>query len=64
MVENDKGNFLMGASKTNAMRILDNKRIEYGMMSYDARDGKIDGITVADKIGNCLLYTSPSPRDS
>lgn len=41
----------MGASKTNAMRILDNKRIEYGMMSYDARDGKIDGITVADKIG-------------
>ncbi|MGE7875859.1 Cys-tRNA(Pro) deacylase [Peribacillus muralis] len=41
----------MGASKTNAMRILDNHSIEYGMMSYDARDGKIDGITVAEKIG-------------
>lgn len=41
----------MGANKTNAMRILDNHSIEYGMMSYDARDGKIDGITVAEKIG-------------
>ena len=51
MEENDKGNIIMGASKTNAMRILDNKHIEYGMMSYDAKDGKIDGITVADKIG-------------
>ncbi|MCK1994607.1 Cys-tRNA(Pro) deacylase [Peribacillus muralis] len=41
----------MGASKTNAMRILDTHSIEYGMMSYDAHDGKIDGITVAEKIG-------------
>ena len=41
----------MGAGKTNAMRILDNHSIEYGMMSYDAGDGKIDGITVAEKIG-------------
>ncbi|MGE7660135.1 Cys-tRNA(Pro) deacylase [Peribacillus sp. NPDC097197] len=41
----------MGASKTNAMRILDKKKIKYEMMSYDANDGKIDGITVAYKIG-------------
>lgn len=41
----------MGASKTNAMRILDKMKIKYEMMSYDANDGKIDGITVANKIG-------------
>ncbi|MFJ7848398.1 Cys-tRNA(Pro) deacylase [Peribacillus sp. NPDC097206] len=41
----------MGASKTNAMRILDKMKIKYEMMSYDANDGKIDGITVAYKIG-------------
>ncbi|MFJ7639647.1 Cys-tRNA(Pro) deacylase [Peribacillus sp. NPDC097264] len=41
----------MGASKTNAMRILDKMKIKYEKMSYDANDGKIDGITVANKIG-------------
>ena len=41
----------MGASKTNAMRILDKMKIKYEMMSYEVNDGKIDGITVANKIG-------------
>lgn len=41
----------MAGGKTNAMRILDAKKIAYSMLSYEARDGKIDGISVADKIG-------------
>lgn len=41
----------MAGGKTNAMRILDAKKIEYSMMSYDNKDGKIDGDSVAGKIG-------------
>lgn len=37
--------------KTNAMRILDSKKIKYEMFSYECEDGKIDGISVAHKIG-------------
>lgn len=37
--------------KTNAMRILDKEKIDYTMMSYSADDGKIDGVSVAEKIG-------------
>lgn len=37
--------------KTNAMRILDKEKIDYAMMSYSADDGKIDGVSVAAKIG-------------
>lgn len=37
--------------KTNAMRILDQKKIEYNVYSYDNKDGKIDGVSVAGKIG-------------
>lgn len=33
------------------MRILENLNINYNSMSYDNRDGKIDGISVAEKIG-------------
>ena len=38
-------------TKTNAMRILDSKKIKYEVLSYDSDDGKIDGISVAEKIG-------------
>ncbi|MBC8591351.1 Cys-tRNA(Pro) deacylase [Wansuia hejianensis] len=38
-------------SKTNAMRILDKQKIPYNMYSYDPKDGLIDGISVAKKIG-------------
>lgn len=37
--------------KTNAMRILDSKKLSYEMLSYESEDGKIDGISVAHKIG-------------
>ena len=41
----------MSKGKTNAMRILDRQKIPYQMMSYESGDGKIDGISVAGKIG-------------
>ncbi|WP_026678616.1 Cys-tRNA(Pro) deacylase [Fictibacillus gelatini] len=33
------------------MRILDRDKIEYSMLSYDSDDGRIDGVSVAEKIG-------------
>ena len=36
--------------KTNAMRILDSKKIEYNMHSYEVDDNHIDGISVAQKL--------------
>ncbi len=41
----------MSKIKTNAMRILDAKKINYNMMTYDSQDGQIDGISVAQKTG-------------
>ncbi|MFC0557595.1 Cys-tRNA(Pro) deacylase [Halalkalibacter alkalisediminis] len=41
----------MKKGKTNAMRILDKAKVAYEMMSYQADDGKIDGLSVAAKIG-------------
>ncbi|MGD8189373.1 Cys-tRNA(Pro) deacylase [Brevibacillus ginsengisoli] len=41
----------MKQSKTNAMRILDKEKIAYTMLTYSADDGKIDGVSVAHKIG-------------
>lgn len=38
------------AVKTNAMRILDSKKIKYTMHSYDVSDDNVDGISVANKI--------------
>ncbi|OEH93359.1 Cys-tRNA(Pro) deacylase [Bacillus solimangrovi] len=37
--------------KTNAMRILDAEQLTYEMISYNKDDGKIDGVSVAYKIG-------------
>jgi len=39
------------SKKTNAERILDQNKIVYTSMTYDLSDDKIDGISVADKIG-------------
>lgn len=36
--------------KTNAMRILDAKKVEYNMYTYEADDNHIDGISVAQKL--------------
>lgn len=41
---------IMSQIKTNAMRILDQKKIEYTIATYDASDGKIDGVSVAEKV--------------
>jgi len=41
----------MSHIKTNVMRILDQKKIEYNITTYDSKDGKIDGVSVAAKIG-------------
>ena len=38
-------------SKTNALRILEAAGIEHVVREYDVSDGKIDGISVAQKIG-------------
>lgn len=38
-------------SKTNAIRILEKEKIDFEVITYDSRDGKIDGIAVAGKIG-------------
>lgn len=40
----------MGKVKTNAMRILETRGISYRALSYDSRDGKIDGVSVAQKV--------------
>lgn len=37
--------------KTNAMRILDAKKVNYEVITYESNDGKIDGVSVAHKIG-------------
>jgi Cys-tRNA(Pro)/Cys-tRNA(Cys) deacylase len=41
----------MAKVKTNAMRILDSKKVKYSMLSYDVSDDNVDGISVAKKIG-------------
>jgi Cys-tRNA(Pro)/Cys-tRNA(Cys) deacylase len=38
-------------SKTNAMRILDKAGISYNAYTYDHSDGLIDGVSVAEKMG-------------
>jgi Cys-tRNA(Pro)/Cys-tRNA(Cys) deacylase len=40
----------MAQFKTNAMRILEQKGVEYSVIIYNANDGKIDGVSVAEKI--------------
>lgn len=42
--------------KTNAMRILDRHGISYNIYSYEKEDGKIDGISVANKIGKDVKF--------
>lgn len=37
--------------KTNAIRLLDQKKIEYEICEYDTEDGLIDGKSVAQKTG-------------
>ena len=41
----------MAVVKTNAMRLLDAAGISYTSHTYDASDGNIDGVSVAQKLG-------------
>ncbi|HSJ36925.1 MAG TPA: Cys-tRNA(Pro) deacylase [Planococcus sp. (in: firmicutes)] len=38
-------------AKTNAARMLDKERIDYEVLQYEVADGKVDGVSVAAKIG-------------
>lgn len=38
-------------SKTNAVRFLDQQDVTYQLFEYEVTDGKIDGVSVAQKIG-------------
>ncbi|MCI3027564.1 hypothetical protein LMF32_00245 [Desemzia sp. C1] len=40
-----------GERKNNVMCALDKKMIPYNIITYDSRDGRIDGIFVVQKIG-------------
>lgn len=46
----------MKINKTNAMRFLDNAKIKYEIHTYDASDGHIDAISVAQKSGIDVQY--------
>lgn len=53
--------------KTNAMRLLDNAGVQYEIFEYQADDGRIDGLSIAEKIGvspeqvfKTLVTSSPS----
>ena len=46
----------MDKLKTNTMRILDKAGIPYSSFSYDNKDGLIDGVSVANKIGQPVEY--------
>lgn len=39
-------------AKTNAVRLLDQKKIAYNLMEYTIEDNRIDGVTVAQKVGH------------
>ncbi|OLN21146.1 aminoacyl-tRNA deacylase [Domibacillus antri] len=41
----------MAKGKTNAMRLLDATGIAYNMHEYENKDGKIGGVSTAEKIG-------------
>ena len=41
----------MAEQKTNAMRMLDRAKVPYQTHTYDHADGKIDGVSVAEKLG-------------
>ncbi len=44
----------MSQEKTNVMRLLDRAKIPYTPHYYDHRDGAIDGVAVAQKLGQPL----------
>lgn len=37
--------------KTNAIRLLEQQKIQFDVMEYEIGDGQVDGVSVAEKIG-------------
>ena len=46
----------MAELKTNAMRMLDKAKIAYEIGTYDHDDGAIDGVSVANKVGEDVRF--------
>ncbi|MGL4737605.1 MAG: Cys-tRNA(Pro) deacylase [Cellulosilyticaceae bacterium] len=44
----------MAVIKTNVLRILDKEKIPYDCTTYEVKDGKIDGVAVAQKVGKSV----------
>lgn len=45
------------AEKTNAVRLMDQKKVPYELLRYEIKDGKsVDGISVSEKIGYSYEY--------
>lgn len=39
-------------TKTNAVRLLEQQKIQFDVLEYETGDGQVDGISVAEKIGH------------
>ena len=39
-------------TKTNAVRQLEQQKIQFDVLEYETGDGQVDGISVAEKIGH------------
>lgn len=54
-VKDRKGRYSMAkkdkTEKTNAVRLVEKAGVEYKMHTYDVSDGKLDGVSVAEKTG-------------
>ena len=49
-----EGVYMAKIKKTNAMRLLEKEGVAFETITYDNKDGKIDGVSVAAKIGRNL----------
>lgn len=52
--------------KTNAVRLLDQQKVNYELMEYEVVDGQVDGVSVAAKIGHpvSIVYKTLVARAS
>ncbi|POZ58224.1 Cys-tRNA(Pro) deacylase [Lysinibacillus mangiferihumi] len=47
-------------TKTNAIRLLEQQKIQFDVLEYETGDGQVDGVSVAEKIGHpvsCVFKT-------
>lgn len=42
--------------KTNAVRLLDQQKIQYDLIEYTIEDNQLDGVTVAEKVGHPVTH--------